>query len=127
MMKQRELIEQALKHTSVAEIRFNKNDIPKELPAAIICMEAEDGKLGTSRRYTSTDISWVVFLIVNAQKVEDPDQDLWNLKEELRAQLIERMGRDIPKIEYYDGRMGGARLVRVARLELLRPGSGAGS
>ncbi len=127
MTSERDLIVQALQATSVAEIQFNKNDIPKSLPAAIVSLEAEEGKNSTSKRYTSTDISWVVHLIVNAQKVADPDAALYQLKEAFRAQLIEKMGRDIPRAEYYDSRLDGARLVRIARLELLRPGSGAGS
>jgi len=127
LTSERDLIVQALQATSVAEIQFNINDIPKSLPAAIVSLEAETGKNSTSKRYVDTDISWAVYLIVNAHMVADPDKDLYDLKEAFRAQLVVMMSRDIPKIIYYDGRMDGARPVRIARLELLKEGSGAGS
>lgn len=127
MTKERNLIVAALEAAAITEIRFNKNDIPKTLPAAIVSLEAETGKNSTSKRYANTDISWVVHLIVNAHMVADPDKDLYDLKEAFRAQLVDKMSRDIPKTIYYDGRMDGARPVRIARLELLKEGSGAGS
>lgn len=124
---ERSSIRQALMDVGVATVLFNKDDIPKDLPAAIVILDGETGKNGTGRRYVDTDISWTVYLIVNATKAEDPDADLYRLKEEFREQYRAAMYRDIPEIEYYTSRVDGARLVRVARLALLKSGTGAGS
>lgn len=120
MISQRSDIVACLEATGVKQIMFNMHDVPKSLPAAIVTMATEEGKLGTSRRYTATDITWVVHLIVNAQKVDDPDAELYALKENFRSQLVEHMHKDIPFIEYYFSRTDGARLVRIARLHLFK-------
>ena len=124
---ERSSIRQALMDAGIATVQFNKDDIPKDLPAAIVILDGETGKNGTGRRYVDTDIAWTVYLIVNASKAEDPDADLYRLKEEFREQYRAAMYRDIPEIEYYTSRVDGARLVRVARLALLKSGTGAGS
>lgn len=127
MAYEREAIKQALLTANCAEVSFNKDDIPKELPAAIVILENETGKNGTSRRYVDTDIAWTVYLVVNAFNVSDPDSDLYALKEAFRSAYQASMGRDIPRCEYYSGRVDGARPVRIARLDLLRAGTGAGA
>lgn len=127
MESDRTVISAALTAAGCKCVLMNKDNVPKELPAGIITMESEDGRNGTSRRYVSTDISWTVYLIVNAHNADDPDADLYALKELLRAELISRLGRDIPHVEYYTSRVDGSRLVRVARLDLLKSGTGAGS
>jgi len=124
---ERSSIRQALMEVGVATVMYNKDDIPKELPAAIVILDGEKGKNGTGRRYVDTDIAWTVYLIVNATKAEDPDADLYRLKESFRAKYQAAMYRDIPEIEYYTSRVDGARLARVARLALLKSGTGAGS
>lgn len=124
---ERSSIKQALIDAGVASVMFNKDEIPKELPAAIVILDGETGKNGTGRRYVDTDIAWTVYLIVNATKAEDPDADLYRLKEKFREKYQAAMYRDIPEIEYYTSRVDGARLVRVARLALLKSGTGAGS
>jgi hypothetical protein len=127
MTDERNVIVAALETAKLATIMFNKDDVPKSLPAAIITMDRESGKNGTSRQYVTTDLAWTVYLVVNAQGVTDPDSELYNLKELFRAAYISGMGRDIPETEYYTGRIDGARLVRIAKLSLLRSGKGAGS
>lgn len=124
---ERSSIRQALTEVGVATVMYNKDDIPKDLPAAIVILDGEKGKNGTGRRYVDTDIAWTVYLIVNATKAEDPDADLYRLKESFREKYQAAMYRDIPEIEYYTSRVDGARLVRVARLALLKSGAGAGS
>ena len=124
---ERAIIRQALLDAGIAQVLFNKDDIPKDLPAAIVILEGETGKNGTGRQYVDTDIAWTVFIIVNATKAEDPDADLYALKELFREKYRESMYRDIPAIEYYTSRLDGARLVRVARMALLKSGTGAGS
>ncbi len=123
---EREAIRQALESANCAVVQFNKDDVPKELPAAIVVLDGETGKNGTSRRYVDTDISWTVYLVVNAHNVSDPDSALYALKESFRAAYQAFMGRDIPRCEYYSGRVE-ARPVRIAKLDLLRAGIGAGS
>lgn len=120
-------IRKALMDAGISTVMYNKDDIPKDLPAAIVILDGETGKNGTVRRYVDTEIAWTVYLIVNATKAEDPDADLYRLKEAFREQYQAAMYRDIPEIEYYTSRVDGARLVRVARLALLRSGTGAGA
>ncbi len=124
---ERKAIKQALISAGAKSVLFNKDDVPKELPAAIVILDGETGKNGTSRRFVDTDIAWTVFLVVNAQKADDPDQALYTLKENFRTHYIAGMNRDLPKVEYYTSRIDGARLVRIARIELLKAGTGAGS
>ncbi|HPI26184.1 MAG TPA: hypothetical protein PLO57_06955 [Candidatus Cloacimonadota bacterium] len=124
---ERKRIEDALKFSDVSTIQFNKDVIPKQLPCAIVILDSETGKNGTSRQYVSTDIAWTVFLIVNAQNVSDPDSDLYQLKEKFRSFYLKLMNRDLPSIEYYTSRIDGTRLVRIAKIDLLKVGTGASS
>lgn len=127
MLYERESIRQALVGASVQSVAFNKDDIPKQLPAAIVVLEGETGTKGTSRRYLDTDIAWTVFLIVNASNERDPDARLYELKEAFRENYQRAMYRDIPEVEYYTSRIDGSRLVRIARITLLKSGTGAGA
>ena len=122
---ERKRIEDALKFSDVSTIQFNKDVIPKQLPCAIVILDSETGKNGTSRQFTSTDLAWTVFLIVNAQNVADPDSDLYMLKEKFRSFYLKLMNRDLPSVEYYTSRIDGTRLVRIAKIDLLKAGSGA--
>ncbi len=124
---ERSRISEALNLAGVAEILYNKDNIPKTLPCAILIIDSEIGKHGTSRQYVSTDIAWTVFLIVNAYNVDDPDSDLYQLKEKFRSFYLKLMNRDLPSVEYYTSRIDGTRLVRIAKLDLLKSGIGAGS
>jgi len=124
---ERSRISEALKLAGVAEILYNKDNIPKKLPCAILILDSETGKNGTSRQYVSTDLAWTVFLIVNAQNVDDPDNDLYLLKEKFRSFYQKLMNRDLPSVEYYTSRIDGTRLVRIAKIDLLKSGTGAGS
>ena len=124
---ERKRIEDALKFSDVSTIQFNKDVIPKQLPCAIVILDSETGKNGTSRQYVSTDIAWTVFLIVNAQNVSDPDSDLYQLKEKFRSFYLKLMNLDLPSIEYYTSRIDGTRLVRIAKIDLLKVGTGASS
>ena len=125
--KQREIIVQALQTCGIPTILFNKDSIPKHLPCAIVILDSEDGTKGTVRQFTSSDIAWTVFLIVNAQNADDPDFDIYKLKEQFRDNLIKLASRDIPHIEYYTSRIDGTRLVRIAKIDLLKSGTGAAS
>jgi hypothetical protein len=124
---QRDRITQALNLAGVTEVLYNKDNIPKTLPCAILILDSEAGKHGTSRQYVDTDIAWTVFLIVNAQNVSDPDAVLYALKEKFRSFYLKLMNRDIPSIEYYTSRVDGTRLVRIAKIDLLKAGTGAGA
>jgi hypothetical protein len=124
---QRDRITQALNLSGISEVMYNKDNIPKSLPCAILILDSETGKHGTSRQYVDTDIAWTVFLIVNAQKVSDPDAVLYALKEKFRSFYLKLMNRDLPSVEYYTSRIDGTRLVRIAKIDLLKNGTGAGS
>jgi hypothetical protein len=124
---ERKRIEDALKFSDIPTIQFNKDVIPKKLPCAIVILDFETGKNGTSRQFTSTDLAWTVFLIVNAQNVDDPDSDLYKLKEKFRSFYLKLMNRDLPSVEYYTSRIDGTRLVRIAKIDLLKVGTGAAS
>jgi hypothetical protein len=123
----RNRIVDALKFCDIPTIQFNKDSIPKQLPCAIVILDSETGKNGTSRQFVNTDIAWTVFLIVNAHNVDDPDSDLYQLKEKFRTFYLKLMNRDIPSIEYYTSRIDGSRLVRIAKIDLLKVGTGASS
>jgi len=123
----RNRIVDALKFSDIHTILFNKDSIPKQLPCAIVILDSETGKNGTSRQFVNTDIAWTVFLIVNAHNVDDPDSDLYQLKEEFRTFYLKLMNRDIPSMEYYTSRVDGSRLVRIAKIDLLKVGNGASS
>jgi len=125
--KQREIIVQALQTCGIPTILFNKDSIPKNMPCAIVILDSEDGTKGTVRQFTSSDIAWTVFLIVNAQNADDPDWDVYNLKEKFRDCYMTLASRDVPHIEYYTSRIDGTRLVRIAKLDLLKSGIGAAS
>jgi len=124
---ERSRITEALKQAGVAEMLYNKDNIPKNLPCAVLNLDSETGKQGTSRQYVDTDIAWTVFLIVNAQNVIDPDSALYQLKERFRCHYQKLMHRDLPSVEYYTSRIDGTRLVRIAKIDLLKAGTGAGS
>jgi hypothetical protein len=124
---EREAIASALRAAPIPSILFNKDSIPKELPCAILVLSGENGTRGTAKRFTDSDLLWTVFLIVNAQNVTDPDTELYTLKETFRAAYLNALGRDLPQIEYYTSRLDGARLVRIAKIDLLRSGTGAAS
>ena len=124
---ERSRISEALKMAGVTEILYNKDNIPKNLPCAILILDSETGKHGTSRQFVDTDIAWTVFLIVNAQNVTEPDSALYQLKEKFRSFYLKLMNRDLPSIEYYTSRIDGTRLVRIAKIDLLKSGTGAGS
>ena len=124
---ERKRISEALKLAGVVETLYNKDNIPKILPCAILILDSEAGKHGTSRQYVDTDIAWTVFMIVNAQNVSDPDAILYAFKEKFRSYYLKLMNRDIPSIEYYTSRVDGTRLVRIAKIDLLKNGTGAGS
>ena len=64
---ERDRIVNALTFSDIPTIQFNKDAIPKQLPCAIVILDSETGKNGTSRQYVSTDLAWSVFLIINAQ------------------------------------------------------------
>jgi len=124
---ERSRISEALNLAGVAETLYNKDNIPKNLPCAILILDSETGKNGTSRQYVDTDIAWTVFLIVNAQNLPDPDTALYQLKEKFRSFYLKLMNRDLPRVEYYTSRIDGTRLVRIAKIDLLKSGTGAGS
>ena len=126
-MAERKRIEDALKFCDIPTIQFNKDSIPKQLPCAIVILDSETGKNGTSRQFVNTDIAWTVFLIVNAHNVDDPDSDLYQLKEKFRTFYMKLMNRDLPSVEYYTSRIDGSRLVRIAKIDLLKSGTGAGA
>jgi hypothetical protein len=123
----RNRIVDAMGFSDIPTILFNKDAIPKVLPCAIVILDSETGKNGTSRQYVSTDLAWTVFLIVNAQNVSDPDSDLYLLKEKFRSFYLKLMNRDLPSVEYYTSRIDGTRLVRIAKIDLLKAGTGASS
>lgn len=126
-LSERGNITAALSSANIKTIQYSKDEIPKSLPCAIVILDSETGIKGTSRQYTSTDIAWTVFLIINAQNISDPDDVLYKLKEQFRGFYLTQMNRDLPSVEYYTSRIDGARLVRIAKIDLLKSGSGAGS
>jgi len=126
-LAQRDKIVQALQSCSIPTILFNKDSIPKNLPCAIVILDTEEGTKGTVKQFISSDIAWTIFLIVNAQNADDPDLEIYKLKEHFRENYKKLVSRDIPHVEYYTSRIDGTRLVRIAKIDLLKSGSGAAS
>jgi len=48
---ERNRISEALKLAGTAETLYNKDNIPKNLPCAILILDSETGKHGSSRHY----------------------------------------------------------------------------
>lgn len=124
---ERQAIVAALEKAGIHSILLNKDSVPTDLPAAIVALNTETGKLGTSRRFASSDLDFSVYIVVNAHEVRDPDADLYHYKEAFREAYRAAMSRDLPKVEFYTARFDGARLVRVAKIDILRVGSGPAS
>lgn len=120
-LSERAKIQSSLESAGLATIQFNKDDIPRALPAAIITLTQENGRNGTSRRYVDTDLFFTVFLVVNAQNVLDPDTALYTLKEAFRSAWQTAAGKDFHQIDYYTSRLDGSRLVRIAKIDLTKP------
>lgn len=123
---ERKVIVDSLTAAGISNIAYNQYDSFKNLPAAVVTMVSEAGIRGTVSRYSDTDIGFEVYLVVNATKAEDPDMDVYDLKEAFREQYRSIAHRDIPNVEYYPGLME-ARQVRIAKLTMLKSGIGAGS
>ena len=97
-------------------IQFNKDIIPKNFPCAIVILDTETGIKPTVSRFTSTLLSWTVYLITNAHEVTDPDLAVFVLKDKFREGYQIQFNKDIPQVEYYTSRVDGTRPVRIAKL-----------
>jgi len=127
MLILRAKIVNALTTAGVSSILYSQFEVPKSYPAAVVVLESETGIRPTARSFTATDIAFTVYLVVNAVGVADPDYALYTLKELFRTAYKAQLGRDIPSVEYYPARADGARDVRIAKITLLKPDTGAAS
>lgn len=96
-------------------VLYNKDNVPKELPAVIVSVLSEQPSSKSRSRYNDSSLSWEIFVVVNAHGVSDPDADLLLAKETLREAIIGELGRDFDEVDYYSSRADGSRQVRVAR------------
>jgi hypothetical protein len=94
-------------------IQFNKDIIPKSFPCAIVILDTEVGI-----RFTSTLITWTIYLITNAHEVADPDLAIYVLKDKFREIYQTQFNKDIPSVEYYTSRVDGTRPVLIAKLNV---------
>jgi hypothetical protein len=94
---------------------YNEFKIPETLPAAIIVRDKKTGILGTARRYIEHEHGFVIYLIVDAQDVEDPDSDIDDFEVAFNAAYVAEFGKDYQGVEYYPSRVD-AREVRVAKI-----------
>ena len=99
-------------------IQFNKDIIPKNFPCAIVILDTEVGIRPTVSRFTSTLITWTIYLITNAHEVADPDLAIYVLKDKFREIYQTQFNKDIPSVEYYTSRVDGTRPVRIAKLNV---------
>lgn len=97
-------------------ISFNKDEIPREFPAAIVILNGEKGIKPTSKRFCEFDYDIAVFLIVDVNKSSDPDADILALTNTFKDQYRAAIGSDIPKIDYYPARADSGRKVRIAKV-----------
>ncbi len=99
----------------------NVNVLPDDLSngfkAAIVSLERETGKDGTRKRYITTDLSFEIFLVVDAaDDITDPDTALYTLKEAFRDAYLSSMNKDFASIEYYPSYVNGTHPVKICKL-----------
>lgn len=115
---ERTQIIEALGKAGIETILLTVDIVPKSFPAAILTLRQETGTHATARQFRDSDLGWTVFLVVDATPAvhQDPDADLYALKESFRKHYIELANNDFPRVEYYPAN-ADARKVRIARIE----------
>ncbi len=108
----------ALKNAGIGEnnISFDKESIPTAFPSAMVILEGESGILKTNKRFLEEVYNISIFLIINAEKVTDPDVEIMILKEAFRVQYQLLLKKDFPKVEYYNARADSGRKVKIAKI-----------
>jgi hypothetical protein len=108
----------ALKNAGIGEsnISFDKESIPTAFPSAMVILEGESGILKTNKRFLEEIYNISIFLIINAEKVTDPDVEIMILKEAFRVQYLLLLKKDFPKVEYYNARADSGRKVKIAKI-----------
>jgi len=108
----------ALKNAGIQEnnISFDKESIPTAFPSAMVILEGESGILKTNKRFLEEVYNISIFLIINAEKVSDPDVEIMILKEAFRVQYQLLLKKDFPKVEYYNARADSGRKVKIAKI-----------
>ena len=108
----------ALKNAGIVEnnISFDKESIPTAFPSAMVILEGESGILKTNKRFLEEVYNISIFLIINAEKVSDPDVEIMILKEAFRVQYQLLLKKDFPKVEYYNARADSGRKVKIAKI-----------
>lgn len=121
-LEHRNKLKQCLLDAGILEdnILYSQELIPEGLPAGIIALCDETGKNGTSRQYAATELDFIIYLVVDAQDVADPDLDAYRLKEVVRTSYKELLHKDFPKVTYYPSRYKAAQRIRIARIETVK-------
>lgn len=111
-------IVKALKNAGIQEnnISFDKESIPTAFPSAMVILEGESGILKTNKCFLEEVYNISIFLIINAEKVTDPDVEIMILKEAFRVQYQLLLKKDFPKVEYYNARADSGRKVKIAKI-----------
>jgi len=111
-------IVKALKNAGIQvnNISFDKESIPTAFPSAMVILEGESGILKTNKRFLEVVYNISIFLIINAEKVTDPDVEIMILKEAFRVQYQLLLKKDFPKVEYYNARADSCRKVKIAKI-----------
>ncbi|MCD4828218.1 MAG: hypothetical protein K8R90_02145 [Candidatus Cloacimonetes bacterium] len=102
-----------------ANISFHKDDVPKAFPSAIVVLQGETGLNKTSRQFTEIEHDIGVFLIADVNNLDDPDTAILALAQDFRKNYKDKLGKDIPQIEYYSARADAGRRVRIAKVHTL--------
>jgi len=121
-LNRRNKIKQCLLDAGIHEdnILFTQELIPEGLPAGIIALEDEAGKNGTNRQYTSTELDFTIYLVVDAHDIIDPDLDVFTLKEAVRTSYKSLLNKDFPKVTYYPSRYKTTQKVRIAKIATVK-------
>jgi len=108
----------ALKNAGIGEnnICFDKESIPTAFPSAMVILEGESGILKTNKRFLEEVYNFSIFLIINAEKINDPDVEIMIIKEAFRVQYQLLLKKDFPKVEYYNARADSGRKVKIAKI-----------
>jgi hypothetical protein len=111
-------IVKALKNAGIEEknISFDKESIPTAFPSTMVILEGESGILKTNKHFLEEVYNISIFLIINAEKVTDPDVEIMILKEAFRVQYQLLLKKDFPKVEYYNARADSGRKVKIAKI-----------
>ena len=117
---------EVLKRIGIAEknIFLKKSVIPREYPAAIISHSSEAGKHRTGTRYLGVEFYPDVYLMVDINRLDDPDSIVSDLSESFCDEYQKEFKLGVPSVNYYYARAESNREVKIIKPEFSEQGRG---